>query len=255
MPTIKDKLAFNFNGVSSDQFGLVHISLDNGMYEETFVSSRELVETKSKGSNKALLHSIDDSMLEFDMTIAFENKYTDNDIDGIIRWLFVDQFKPLYFEGSENKVYMCLPTGDASIIHNGLNEGYFTIHMRCDSSNVYSQYITSNLETITTNKTITIENNGHFDVYPEISIKKNGAGKITIESLDNYGAIFEVLNLTNQEDIYINCEKETIETDLLGTYRYDDLIGEFPKLVYGSNRLKITGACTIQLRYKNKYRF
>lgn len=255
MPTIKEKLRFNFNGVWSDTYGVINVTLDSGMYEEVFVASRELVETKPKGSNKTLLHSIEDSMLEFDMTIAFDGTYTDAKIDSIINWLFVTQFKPLYFEGKESKIYMCLPTGDTSIVHNGLNQGYFTIHMRCDSSNIYSPIAMSPLTTVTTNSTITIVNDGHFDIYPEISIKKNGIGVVTIESLDDANSIFEVRNLTNAEDIYINCEKEIIETDLLGTYRYDDLIGEFPRIKLGTNRFKVTGACTIQFKYKKRYRF
>lgn len=256
MPTIKDKLKFNFNGVWSDSFGLITVDLSNGMFEETLVANRDIVETKMQGNNKPLLHHIEDSTLEFPMTIAFKNGYTDSSIDSIIRWLFVDSYKPLYFEGKEDKVYMAMPIGESSIAHNGLNQGYFTINMRCDSPNVYSPFIISPLETVTGSKTITVQNNGHFDVYPEISIVKNGSGTITITSVDDgTGNIFEIRDLTNAEDLYINCEKEIIETDVPGEYRYDNIIGDFPKLVYGSNRFVINGSCTIQFKYKNKYRF
>lgn len=255
MPTIKDKLYFNFGGVSSRTYGLLNITLDNGMYDETLVASREINETKIRGNSKPMLHSIEDSPLEFQMTIAFENNYTDTKISDIIKWLFVDYYKPLFFEGKEDRVYYCLPVSDAQIIHNGLSQGYFTITMRCDSSQIYSPSVTTTSQTVTTTSTITINNDGHFEIYPELSITKNGIGKITIESLDDDGNIFEVRDLTNLEDIYINCEKEIIETDVVGVYRYDKIIGEFPRLVLGTNRLKITGACVIQIRYKKKYRF
>lgn len=254
MPTIKDKLYFNFGGISSRDFKILSIVLDKGMYEETLVSSREIKETEIKGS-KPMLNSIDNSPLEFEMTLAFEDKFTKEDIDKVIRWLFVDYYRPLYFEGREDRVFMCFPVDEAQIVHNGLNEGYLTLKMRCDSSNVYSPLITTPLETVSTSSTITLENDGHFEVYPEISFKKNGVGTITIENLDDGGSIFEVRDLTDQEDIYINCEKEIIQTDIIGVYRYDNIIGDFPRLVHGSNRLKITGDCTIQFRYKNKYRF
>lgn len=258
MPTIKDKINFNFDGVWSEEYGLIHVVTDNGMYEETFIASREIVETKVKGKSKPMLHGIEDSQLTFDMTIAFEKAYTDEDIDEIIRWLFVDYYRPLYFEGSENRVFMAMPVDNSQIVHNGLNEGYITLTMRCDSSNVYSPYITTNMETVTGTKTITIVSDSHFEIYPEISIKKNGNGVITIESLDDGDSIFEIRNLTNLEDLYINCEKEIIQTDAVGIYRYNDQIGEFPRIVFGNNgtnRFKITGNCTIQFRYKNKYRF
>lgn len=255
MPTIKDKLRFNYDGVWSDTYGLIHVVLDNGMFEESFGASREIVETEVKGSNKPLHHGFTESPLAFDMTIAFKGTWKDEDIDKIIMWLYKNSYKPLYFEGSEDRVFMCTPVDQPTIVHNGLKQGYFTIQMRCDSSNLYSPHITTPLTNVTTTSTITINSNSHYDIFPEISIKKTGAGVVTIESLDDGNNIFEVRDLTDQEDIYINCEKEIIETDIVGVYRYDKIIGEFPKILNGSNRFKITGACQIQFRFKNKYRF
>lgn len=258
MPTIKDKLYFNFDGISSSEFGLLNIVLDSGMYDETFTSSREIIETKMNGNPKPVLHSIETSPLQFEMIIAFEDKYTDRDLDKIIRWLFVDYYRPLYFQGKENKVYMAMPVDDSSIIHNGINEGYITLTMRCDSSNIYSPVIVSPLETISTTKTITLAIDSHFDIYPEISIKKIGNGTITIESLDDNNSIFMIKDLTNYEDIYINSEKEIIVSDIPAMYRYDKLVGDFPRMVYlpsETNRFKITGACEIKFRYKNLYKF
>lgn len=255
MPTIKDKIRFNYDGVWSDTYGLMHVVLDNGMFEEAFGSSRELVETEVKGSNKPLHHGFREAPLTFEMTIAFKDKWTDGDIDNIIRWLFQDRYKPLYFEGKEDRIFMATPVDQPAIVHNGLREGYFTIQMRCDSSNLYSPHITTPLTTVATSSTITINSNSHYDVFPEISIKKTGAGKVEIISLDDGNSIFEVRDLTDQEDIYINCEKEIIETDIIGVYRYDKLIGDFPRILHGVNRFKVTGACQIQFRFKNKYRF
>lgn len=255
MPTIREKLNFNFDGMWSDVYKLIHVSLDSSMFEETLIASREIVETKVRGNSKPLLNRVEESPLEFEMTIAFQEGFTDDLIDGVIRWLFVTSYKPLYFEGKENKIYYCMPTGDSQIVHTGLNEGYFTLKMRCDSSNIYSQTIITNMETVSTTKTITVTNDGHFDLYPEISITKIGNGTVTMEFIDDGRNIFEVRDLTNGEDIYINCEKEIIETDIIGVYRYDKIVGHFPRLVYGSNRIKITGDCKFQLRYTNKYRF
>jgi len=257
MSTIKDKLYFNFNGIPSDVYDLVSVTLDTDMYEESLVASRDINETETT-TGKPMLNRVEESPLEFEMIIAFEKGFDDSTLDGIVRWLFVDNYKPLFFEGKENKIYYCMPVGDSSIVHTGLGQGYFTITMRCDSSRIYSPYIVTNLETVSTNKTITVTIDSHNDVYPEISIKKTGAGTVTIQSLDDNNAIFEVRDLTNGEDIYINCEKEIIETDAVGIYRYDKLVGEFPRFIYGlngTNRMKITGACTIQFRYKNKYKF
>ncbi|MBS4207462.1 phage tail domain-containing protein [Bacillus sp. FJAT-50079] len=255
MSTIKDKIRFNFDGIWSDTYGLIHVVLDGGMFDETFIAERELNETRIRGSDRPALHSVEDSPIQFDMVVAFEDKFSESKIDNIIKWLFANHYKPLYFEGKEDRVYNCIFIGEPRIIHNGLNEGYFTLTVRCDSSNLYSPLITTNLEVITTNKTITVSNNGHLDTFMEISLKKNGYGNIVIESLDDGNSIFEIRDLTDLEDIYIDCEREIIETDAIGVYRYDKIIGEFPRLFLGTNRFKVTGACEIRFRYVSRYRF
>ena len=255
MPTIKDSVRFNFNGVWSDSFNIMSVVLDNSMYEETFVADRNLIETKTRGSNKPLLHGVEEDTLKFPLSIAFIGKFDDVLLDGIIDWLFVDSYKPLYFEGKEDRVYMCMPFESSNIIHNGMKEGYITLNMRCDSSHLYSQVITTPISTISTMDIVTIINDGHVVVYPEVSILKNGAGTVSIENLSDGGSILDIHNLTDQEDIYLDSKREVIETDITGVYRYDDIIGYFPRLVKGENKIKITGACTIQFRYKKEYKF
>ena len=254
MPTIQDKLYFNFDKVWSNQFNLVNVVLDSSMFDDTLVASRSINETENRGK-KPMLNRVDESPLEFEMNLAFEGAYTDEKLDNVVRWLFADYYRPLYFQGKEDRVFMAMMIGDPRIVHNGLKQGYITVTVRCDSPYVYSPTITSPLTTVTTNSTITIQNDGHFEIYPEISILKNGNGVITIESLDDDGNIFEIRDLTNQEDIYLDCEKEIIQTDIIGVYRYDKLIGHFPRMLVGQNRFKVTGACSIQFRYKKVYRF
>lgn len=257
MPLIGGNMHFWYDGKSSKDFGVISVQIGNGMYEDTLVSSRTLTEVKMKNQDESILQRIEEDVREFPLTIAFEKTFTMIDIDKVILWLFKDSYKPFYFDGEPSKIQYVMPSGDSSIIHNGLKQGYITLTMRTNSSKIYSPKKTTALEIVTeTAKTITYTNNGHVDVLPEISILKNGAGKVTIQNLDdNNGSIFEIDKLTNQEDIYLDSKREIIETDLMGVYHYDDIIGEFPRLVVGVNRWKITGACTIQIKYSEKYKF
>ncbi|SDX95987.1 phage tail domain-containing protein [Thermoactinomyces sp. DSM 45892] len=254
MPTTKDRLHFNYDGISSRKFGLIQVNLDSGMFEEALIAERAIQETEVRGQ-KPLFHSIEESPLEFDLTLAFERKFNESDLDNIILWLFPDTYKPLYFEDKPNKIYHCLPVGNSSITHNGLNQGYLTVTMRCDSPRIVSPlYYTPEVEVANEQKTsITIENKGHLTIYPEISIKKIGAGNITLMKDEK---IFEIRDLTDQEDIYLHCEKEVIETDLIGFYRYDQIIGDFSTLSLqrGTNKIEIEGACKIQFRYRFLYK-
>lgn len=248
---------FWYDGRSSRDFGIVAVQIGNGMYEDAFIASRTIEEVKMKNQDESILQRIEEDVREFPLTIAFESRFTMADLNAVVLWLFKDSYKPFYFEGDTNRIQFALPSGDSSIVHNGLKQGYVTLTMRTNSSKIYSQKNTSTLETVTaTAKTITYTNGGHVDVLPEISIVKNGAGKITIQNLDdNGGSIFEIDKLTNGEDIYLDSKRELIETDIPGIYHYDDVIGEFPRLVVGTNRWKITGACTIQIKYSEKFKF
>ena len=256
MPTFKEKLYFNFNGVDSRKFNLVHIDTGGSMFEESLVASRDINESKVAGSDYPSFNRLDLSPRSFDLNLAFEGQFTDKQVDEIVRWLFVDYYKPLYFIGNEGKLMYCIPIGDPKLIHNGLREGYIQLTMRCNSPFIYSPIMLSEEYDLTNmDKSVILTNKGHKIIYPEISIQKIGDGDITITSRTDRGRTLEIRELDDKEKIYINSEKEIIETDIIGVYRYNNVFGEFPRLLYGENRLEITGRCKIQFRYQEIYEF
>jgi len=256
MSTFKEKLYFNFDGIDSRSFNLVHIVLDSGMFEESLASNREIVETKIAGSYKPSFNRLELSPREFELNLAFEGEFTDSQIDKIIRWLFVDYYKPLYFIGSESKLMYCLPVGDPTLVHNGLKQGYFRLQMRCNSPFIYSPIFVSEIYDLSTiDKSIILSNRGHKNIYPEMSITKIGDGNISIVNKTDGGNIFDINQITNMEEIYINCEKEIIQSDIPGIYRFNNIFGDFPRLVYGENTLEISGRCKVQFRYQEIFEF
>ena len=260
MPTIKEKVIFNYDGVWSDSFGLISVSLDNGMFDDILIASRELIETNIHGSDEPLHQGFQNNPLEFEMTIAFTEKFTDDKVNDVVRWLFADYYKPLYFLDREDRVFYCMPVGDSRIIHNGLNEGYFTITMRCNSPFVYSPIVISEEYDLSDglNKTVELFNDGYGDLYPEISIEKIGNGSVSFQNLSNNGVVWEIRNLRDIENVYINCKKEIIKSDMednFGVYHYQDTSGSIPKLISGKNVIVISGRCKVQFRYQYKYRF
>lgn len=256
MPTIKEKLYFNFDGVESSLYNLVHVNMSSGMFEEAFSASRDIVETTVAGNYNPYFSKVNLSPYEFELNLAFTESYTDQQINEIVRWLFPDYYKPLFFIGEESKVFYCMPIGEPMIVHNGLKQGHITLNMRCNSPYIYSpSYLSPNYTVASGTTTIVLPNMGHTTIHPEISITKNGNGNISIVQRSNGGKIFDINELTNLEKIYINCEKEIIQTDIIGIYRYGNVVGEFPKLNYGNNTIEVTGNCEIQFRYQYKYKF
>lgn len=259
MPTIKERVAFNYDGVWSDSLGLISVSLDNSMFDEVFVATREIIEVSTRGNDEPFHQGFRNSPLEFEMTVAFTEKYSDKNLNDIVRWLFADYYKPLYFLGREDRVFYCMPVGDSRIIHNGLNEGYFTVTMRCNSPFVYSPFVVSEEYDLSdgNNKTIELFNDGYKDLYPEISISKIEDGTVSLQNLSTGGLVWEIRNLRNREDVYIDCKKEIIKSSMedLGLYHYQDTSGQMPRLQEGNNVIIVRGRCKIQFRYRYKYRF
>lgn len=95
-------------------------------------------------------------------------------------------------------------------------------------------------------------NSGHVSIKPEMMIKKSGNGTLTITNL-NSGDVFEMTDLSDQEELYINCDKEIIVSDLSDTRARNLTNYQFLELSKGVNVLKIEGASSVKFRYRLKY--
>lgn len=98
-----------------------------------------------------------------------------------------------------------------------------------------------------------LENLGDLPIRPKIWIrKKNGNGTIALTNV-NTNQTLTIQNLINNEEVYINCEKEDIVSDRqhLGVYRYDDHNDEFLELPLGISILKGYGDFDMDIRYQN----
>lgn len=257
MALIRDKISFFYDGVSSKNFDLVSVTLDNGLYEEQFVADREIVETGIRGGNP-ILHSIEGQPLEFELILAFEKDFTEEKLDAVVEWLYKDYYRPLYFEGAESRQYMCMPVESSSLAHNGIQQGYFKVKMRCNSQYLYSPTkITTNTVVGVTPVIIEIDSDTQVELYPELSILKEGSGSVRIEKLDESNQVIQTFlleNLSHMENLYVNGKREIIQTDIIGVYRYDSVFGRYLSITKGNNRFRVTGNCNIQFRYQNIYK-
>jgi phage-related protein len=252
---IYESLYFSYAGRPSTDFGIINVSVSSGMFEETFVASRTINETSIRGRGKPYFHGIDHEPIEFDLSFAFADKYDSRKIREVARWLMQDYYQPLYFSENEGRIFYCMPTGDSTLIHNGLNQGYLKIRMRCDSSYSYSPVYTEPTYDYSINgidgTSFEFTNLGDVDCYPEIWIEKVGLGSISISN-ETLGTSFSFDELLDGETIYINNEREEVVTDLLNQYRFNDFNGKFLKTKLGTNIINVKGNCKITIRYQFK---
>jgi len=99
---------------------------------------------------------------------------------------------------------------------------------------------------------IAFVNEGDARIRPEIWITKMGNGNISIINTSNGNDEFKLSNLIDQETVYINGERELIETSLAVTYRYKDFNDNYLEVPIGENVLRVQGNAKIQFRYRHK---
>lgn len=132
---------FSYDGIKSVDMGLINCKIDGGMFEETFLPSRELQETKISGNDKPYFTGVSLDPLEFKLTFAFEYDYDERRIREVARWLNQDYYKPFYTVDNPNRVFYCMLVGDSTLFHTGAKQGYIELNFRCDSPYSYTQTI------------------------------------------------------------------------------------------------------------------
>ncbi len=246
--TIKNKLSFVYNGVESDDLEIANVNIDTGMNEEIFLADNLINEIYIKGRTKPYFMNKSYTPLTFNLSFAFLQPWNEDLIQEIARTFHVDYYKPMWFDDDDDIIYYCMTTESSQVIHNGLQEGYLNLQFKCNDICAYSNYkekTYSNLE-----GELKFNNQGDLIIQPEFILIKAGDGDITITNNTN-NQIFTITDLLDNEEIYINNENETIESNTQ-LYRYNNHNNVFMSMNPGINKFEITGNLS---NFKIRWRF
>ncbi len=252
---IRESEYFQYDGMNSSDFGIMNVSVSEGMFEESFLSNRSIKEFKVRGNDKPYFSEIERQPLTFSLSFAFNNAWDDELIRNVKQWLNTDYYKPLIFSEDPQKIYYAIPVDSLNIIHNGLKQGYVTLTMRCDSPFAYGHELMTHWYDFSTSdaNSLVLENLGDCDIFPQIHVEKVGSGNLKISNYTDGKSNMEIINLLDKEELYIHCDKQFMESSIPSVYRFDDFNDVYMKLVYGQNQIKITGKCKIKFRYEYKF--
>jgi phage-related protein len=253
-----------YDGVHCGELGLSLVGITtnsggSGLYQENFLSSRSIVEIeikRRKWQRTPYFQYVQRVPIELDLVFWFRDGWGEEQLRAVGRWLDQDYYKELVFDDKE-MVFYALLDGQPTITHSGNNDGYITVHMRCNSPYAFSRVIESKVYDLSNNKengtTIQFTNSGDLALLPEISLVKVGDGDVSIINKTNGNLTFTFTELKDGEDLYIHCEKETIVTNLPNMYRYGNFSGDYMEIVRGINQLQVIGNCKLQFRYQMKF--
>jgi phage-related protein len=233
--------------------GVTHVSVSGGLFDEGIGGNRTIVEQQNNETDRRYFKRIAREPIEFEMNLLLDDDMTDEQIHNIIDWLVNDYYEELFFEDETDRIYYCMPSSQPRIIHNGMNQGYITIEMRCYDAYLYSREITRTFDLSdnpVTGTTISLVNDGHVEVYPIMTVQ---FGETSVEIINlRTNETLTISGVDVGETITIDNAKEEIVSDIP---RYDNHNEIFLRLLRGNNDVKIVGKCTVefQYRYKQKY--
>ena len=254
--SIKESLYFTYDGINSQDLGIINCHVETGLYQEPFLANRELVQVKIRYNDKPLFQRIKKNQIEFKLSFAFEDTWDEQSIRKIARLFDKDFYAPMIFSSNPEVIYYCLCVDDSEKIHTGLRQGYLQLQFICDSSYAYSPTYSTEVYDLTDNPPegtiITIQNKGDVPIKPVIKVEIIDGSSFSIQNMSNSGKTLSFSGLDVGEVLELNGEYEDITTSKPLTYRFDAMSGDFLELVYGVNNLKILGKIKIQFIYEYK---
>lgn len=135
---MKEATDFYYDGVYSVDMGLINCQVSTGLYNDVFLSDREIREIETRGREKPYFQEVNRLPLSLSLTFGFIEPYNGQKIREVARWLDQSQYKPFYTEVHPEMIFYCVLNSSSELLHNGLGEGYVNIEMRCDSPYAYS---------------------------------------------------------------------------------------------------------------------
>lgn len=225
MNTIKDKISFTYNGKNTKEFGIINVSMDNGMFDEAFVASRTVNSETVKDVRKSLFNGVTYEDLSFELNLAFEKDFTDELIDKVIDWLYSKEYySKLQFEGLNKFVY-AMPNGESRIVHTGTGRGYIVVSMITNSPYVYGNILSFEKRANQDSLSITLDGKINPEMNIDLYPLTDGTYSVTVN-----GYTLQIKNLKAHEIVTINPYEEEISSSLDNVYHYSDYVGDLSKL-------------------------
>ncbi len=250
-----ENLHFTYDGKSSKDFGVVLVNPSGGLYKETFIPTRKIVETSVAGRRNPFFQRVDDDPLSFSFAIYLPEWEERNNLRQIARWLYQPYYKPLIFESNPDIVYYAMFIDKSELTHNGLYEGYISLTVRMNSPYIHSIPHEENFD-INGKETKVIYNNGDLPMRMKMEIKNKQINHRVAMTIVETGEVLLLTNLLPNETVYVDCINEHITSSLEDTGRYlidnhnDQWLTIEPET---SARLAINADASFKITYQYAY--
>lgn len=158
---MQESTHFTFDGVNSKDMGVRIGTTNGGLFEESFLPTRSIVERKVTHREKPYLQRVENEPLSFSLGFFIEEWDKPDSLRRIARWLFQPYYKPLILDANPNRIFYVIVEGDSNLFHNGAKEGYVEFNLRADSPYSYTaEHNQEKIEFRETDSATVVENTG-----------------------------------------------------------------------------------------------
>lgn len=228
-------------------------SPSGGLFEETFMATRNLTEVKIPNNPKPYLQGVEMEPISFPFSFYIEDWARANHRE-IARWLYQNQYKPMVFDSHPNRIVYAILESDSRLRHNGM-DGYVETNVRTNSPWVYG--FPTETEEIEVDGTYDyfILNSGDNPLRPKMWLRKVGDGDITIiNNTNGQRVVFE--GISSGEELFVDFKREEIVSSLeedLQVYRYNNHNDVWLQLETEENDLRFEGRFDVIIQYQLEY--
>jgi len=258
-----EAMDFTYDGISSIDKGVTLVNSNNGLFKESFLPSRKIVEKSVAGNPKPYFKRVEEQPLSFPITFYLDGWKERDNYREFVRWFDQPYYKPFWLATNPDRIMYALIEGTSSLLHNGVKDGYVEGTMRCSSPYMYSQPI-KYTKNIRGTHTEWINNDGDKDCKPYLKIKKIGNGNIVINTFMEEQQInnFQINNLLDGEIIEVDCINEDLKSshEPYGRFVFDNHNDDWIRFVLGniyngesSTRMELIGSFDLEMTYQMVY--
>jgi len=251
---------FAFNGVSSEEFGLMMYEIDSSSSEttSTLSVSAEIIEDRLPRQYRPLHYGTTvNTPLEFDMTFGADvnaieagRHYDRYEMEAIASWLTShDGYRWLEIMQPDMEPfrYRCFITKLQHVDFNG-SPLAFKCTVVCDSPFAY-RYPKTYKYNVDGTLDVRIFNESSYPGYykPDIRITPSSGGTFSIQNLSDNGRITQFTGLpANTSSVYVDGVNEVIKCDeITNPYSYFNF--NFLRMPRKENRLRLSGKGIIEI--------
>jgi phage-related protein len=178
---MKENTDFYYDGIRSTDMGIVSCQVGNGLFSEPFLAEKQIKEITTKGREKPYFQGVKRAPLVFPLTLYFDEGFDEQKLRAVARWIDQDYYKPFYTTGNTERIWYCMLYNSSDLIHNGLEQGYITLTMRCNSSYTFSSFkITPIYDWSLSTTTFVETGKADFDLGTLDNLVSNADGTLTI---------------------------------------------------------------------------